>query len=434
MSVIGALGMVMGTGGNAALGAYQALDFGKKGAAIGALVGGGGFIGGQMLQGDDDSIGGAMLAGAFTGTVQSAFSTVQELYAFQNPQHISAVSSMNTTTTATAKTNAIHHFLTNPGGEGFFDMKNRTTGALAHMIDPANFMTDVTRYGMLTGDLSKAQGQILDAMGFEVDELGGMKMDEYGVPVKKSGKSPGGIFKGGFELLKGNVKDTLNAAESNSVWFSNKEAEIKINPMDSDGRRVLDADGNPLVRTVKLTGKESMGERAAMFVNANKEMYDGIFQGFGEAAGMKEFENIKGLDRFKSSEDYGSYLKNMEGGAVGTYKELKRTGIYGEDSTPLKRTIGLANESFAGSPLWARTVEKQIEQGVIDANSLQPGADGKVKLKGGGKAGRVMALIGDTVGLGGGVGAAIGAGAWLMSRPFSGGQNSVQSNAPYNPI
>jgi hypothetical protein len=430
MSVIGALGMVAGGAGNAALGAYQSLDFGKKGAAIGALVGVGGYMGGQALKGEDESLAGAMMAGAFTGTVQSAFSTAQELYAFHNPQHISAMSSMNTTTTATAKTNAMHHFLTSKSDKGFFDFKGRAAGAAMHLIDPSNFMTDVTRYGMITGDLSKAQGQIIDSLGFEVDESGGMKMDAEGNPMKKGGNRGGGILKGGYNILKNNVQDTLKAAESASPWFSKEATSIDINPMGTDGKRITDADGNAVTRTINLKGTESMGERAAMFVNANKEMYDGIFEGFQHGAKTDEMKHIQGLDRFKNADEYGDYLKNMEGGAVGTYKELKRAGIYGDDAPMLKKGLGIANEAFAGSPLWARTVEKQIENGTASVENI----DGKMKFKGGGKAGRVMSLIGDTVGLGGGLGAAVGAAGWLMTRPFSGGQNQVNSNAPYNPV
>ena len=59
MSVMGALGTITAGIGNAGLGAFQSADFGKKGVAIGALVGLGGYAIPKVMKGDDDSLGAA---------------------------------------------------------------------------------------------------------------------------------------------------------------------------------------------------------------------------------------------------------------------------------------------------------------------------------------------------------------------------------------
>jgi hypothetical protein len=86
-----------------------------------------------------------------------------------------------------------------------------------------------------------------------------------------------------------------------------------------------------------------------------------------------------------------------------------------------------------GSPVWSRTINKQIENGVV--KEVRDAA-GKVHLNGGGKIGRALAIVADTVLIGGGVGALAGGAAYAAKAPFHKRKetNELSSNTAYNAI
>ena len=93
---------------NVATNAIGAAEFGTKGVIIGAGVG----LGTELLinqigdEDDKNSVGTQFKRGFVSGSVASAFSTFQEQYAFKHPNRIQALTSINTTTTASSMTDA----------------------------------------------------------------------------------------------------------------------------------------------------------------------------------------------------------------------------------------------------------------------------------------------------------------------------------------
>lgn len=429
MSVIGLAAGMMGHG---ALGAYQSMDFGRKGLLAGGAIGAAGYLAGESI--DDGGLGGALVSGMITGSVQSAFSTAQELYAFKNPNHVSAMSSINTTTTATSIAGGVYDTIKGP---------NRSKAMFANALTPQNIMTDLTRMAMISGDMSTMNNKMAEAFG--LDPNTGEKLNKSGNSLKRA-----------FDFAKGHIKDNLDAADSKSPWFS-KEAtsfDIETNNPNYQRVRVLDESGNwvdkpgseprTLKKTISLTGKESMGQRAAMFVEANGQMYDDLFKDFGE---LHEMVGLKG-DGFavKDHKQYAEYLRSMNGGAVDTMESLHKAGYGGKGSSTLKRMIGLGVETYSGSPAWARVTAKQMKDGTITNTEAWTDAegnhrrrmiadvDGKVHIKGGGKWGRVAALAGD-IAMGGLLNAGLNAVIYGASSPFRGkSDQAVNSNKAYNPI
>ncbi|MCX7610277.1 MAG: hypothetical protein N2043_01660 [Ignavibacterium sp.] len=132
----------------------------------------------------------------------------------------------------------------------------------------------------------------------------------------------------------------------------------------------------------------------------------------------------------EDAESYAKYLRNIEPGALGTYKELERAGYVGKNANLKNKMISLGIEAFSGSPTWARITDKQInnfvKEGIYKSRdeAIQALKAGKMK----GKFGRAMGIIADTVGLGGGLYALGGAMYYGITYPFRDNKQKIQSN------
>lgn len=418
---------VAGMGLHGAFGAYSSADFGKKGMFAGGAIGAAGFLAGEAITGDDDSLGAALLSGMVSGSVQSAFSTAQELYAFSNPAHISNVSSVNTTTTATAMGNAILAPLTKEGRAEFGALREQGMGRIeagsalmtGKLATPENLMTDMLRMGMASNDFGAATAAIRDSMG------------------PKEDGSKKGAFAKVADLAKGmynNTMEVANTADNRTGWFSTEPITLDVVQKDILGRN-LDADGKVTdgpahVEKVSLTGKESVEERMGMYIDKNKHAMNDMLGKFSE---MQEMMGVE--SKFKTSDDLKGYLTNIESGAIGTYKELERAGFYGEDASLTKKAVGYGVETFNGSPAWARITDKQLTDGTASIeNYTDAKGNPRARISGGGRAGRIAGIVAD-IAMGGVINAAGNAAMWAVAQPFkSAGNHVINSNNAVNPI
>lgn len=494
-----AFGALVGMGVHGTLGASATTDFGKKGMLAGGVFGAGSYLLGEKITEEDQGVTGAIASGFITGSMQSAFSSAQEIYAFHNPGHISNVSSINTTTSATAMAHSMYAPFSKEGREQWKDLrKTQGKGIMqsafdmfnTNMLTSENTLTDATRLAMINNDTEAAADKMMRLMGLSRDE----------------GKfSPIGALKGQYS----DMWEAANVADDGGQWFGNKATDIDVQSktffgqhMDKDGRKLtgeyFDKDGksvgrmdaqmeawgsgkekwlkdnnidmdktkwyvagedvgfempgtksaskNPIkiaqdtaganieskahVERVSLTGNETISERMGLFLDANKNAYESAI--VNKAA---QDRAAGGNPRFDNFDDYKKYVTSMDGGALGTYQELKRGGFYDKDAPKMKQLMAYGTETMYGSPQWARTLDKQLENGTASLeNYTDDAGNKKVRINGGGKR-RIMSLIAD-VATGGGINAAANVGIWAATQPFKGGgdRHAVNANNAVNPI
>jgi hypothetical protein len=147
--------------------------------------------------------------------------------------------------------------------------------------------------------------------------------------------------------------------------------------------------------------------------------------------GLAELTGVAIPKGLNSTDEYVEYLRSIKPGARGTEEALRNAGFYDKGTPFRKKAAGLIYEGMNGSPVWSRTINKQIENGVV--KEVRDAA-GKVHLNGGGKIGRALAIVADTVLIGGGVGALAGGAAYAAKAPFHKRKetNELSSNTAYN--
>lgn len=488
MDALGALGTVTGMGVHGFLGASATTDFGKKGLYAGGAVGAASFLTGQMLTDEEDGAMGAIVSGMISGSMQSAFSTAQEIFAYHNPGSQAALGSINTTTSATAITEVMYAPFTKEGREQFKtiregdsqnDYKRRGVfQSLAkwgevNTLTPENILTDVTKIGMVYNDNEKGADKLLRLMGVSRDEGGFNPLtavkgewDDMNFSAKVADE--GGPW---FDKEKGTLKveqktffgqkidDNGNVLTGQYFDKSGKPVQMPTDPkkfknlevygigrktwMEENGvdesktqYAYKDKDGNMVQSTpakpkpIELNGNETMNERMGKWLDANEHAYSAML------GTMAERDRAAGKDvRFENFNDYKNYLMNIEGGAHGTYLELKRNGNYDKDTPTLKKALSYGTENMYGSPHWARTLDKQIQDGKTQVeNYVDDKGNKKVRLKGGGKA-RMVGAAADVL-MGGVLNAGINLGIYGVGSLFSGGGGSqaIAANNAYNPI
>lgn len=491
----GVFGTALGMGFHGTLGAAATTDFGKKGMAVGGAFGAGSFLVGEMLQDDENpTLGGAVASGLVSGSMQSAFSSAQEVFAFHNPGHVSNVSSINNTTSATAIANTMYLPFTEEGKSQWKELRQqesvRGNGKKKSMIEAAfdmgntnmmtseNMLTDATRMAMISNDIEGGADKMLRLLGIDRSGSGGFNpvsalkgqyadmfeaakvADDGGVWFDNKAKTidieqktffgqklneKGERLTGEYFSKSGDSPITMpNEVE---VWGMGKDKWMKENDIDESKtkyyveeqdetgqrRRKTDEAGNhieskPHTNSIDLTGKETMAERMGIYLEQNRHAYDSAIK----YNAMESSAKGK-TPRFTDFEGYKDYVTSMDGGALGTYQELRGAGYYDKESSFLKKSIAYGTETAYGSPAWARILDKQLESGKVELDTFtSPDGYDKVRIKGGGKGARIMGLVAD-VATGGAMNAALNVAMFTAAAPFrsNNGSTSIQTNQGY---
>ena len=593
---------LMTTAFNIGVGALGAAEFGTKGLIAGTAIGlGTEAVSYGATKDEEDSVKKAAKAGFISGVSQSAFSSMQELYAFRNPNSVQAISSLNSTTSVSAEFDAIKTILNKDewkrswrqaesGLKEIERLTGKSSGTVAQILAtpnimatkygatsmrPENFVVDIARSAQIKNQsmgedigeiVSSMQKRMMATAGIptnladvsddSIDALSnivknspnehveslfkraGMDLDKIneieGNPLFDIIKKNAGID-GSLELAPDSVIDKLRDVLSNEEVVSNiktgvskaqriagvkpKTKSKKIIEGISDGvtgfakaqydtiaETVKLGDGkvqSPWVNNVasdiaedkaSLLGKDyelkatkldvldDASERTAKMIERNSGMVDDTIELYNSISK----EALKGGTagaKIQNAAEMADYVRGIQPGAYGTYKELQRIGVYGENSSIVDKTIGLVLENKSGSPLWSRVLDKQLNGGkhggatasieksvdildeagkviknmstdAFDPKKLKAGHSVNVKntIKGKGKLARGLALAGD-IAIGGVATGALFAAPALLAKPFSnsnkennsgdrplkrGGRdlstNNVKSNSPVNPV
>lgn len=593
---------LMTTAFNIGVGALGAAEFGTKGLIAGTAIGlGTEAVSYGATKDEEDSVKKAAKAGFISGVSQSAFSSMQELYAFRNPNSVQAISSLNSTTSVSAEFDAIKTILNKDewkrswrqaesGLKEIERLTGKSSGTVAQILAtpnimatkygatsmrPENFVVDIARSAQIKNQsmgedigeiVSSMQKRMMATSGIptnladvsddSIDALSnivknspnehveslfkraGMDLDKIneieGNPLFDIIKKNAGID-GSLELAPDSVIDKLRDVLSNEEVVSNiktgvskaqriagvkpKTKSKKIIEGISDGvtgfakaqydtiaETVKLGDGkvqSPWVNNVasdiaedkaSLLGKDyelkatkldvldDASERTAKMIERNSGMVDDTIELYNSISK----EALKGGTagaKIQNAAEMADYVRGIQPGAYGTYKELQRIGVYGENSSIVDKTIGLVLENKSGSPLWSRVLDKQLNGGkhggatasieksvdildeagkviknmstdAFDPKKLKAGHSVNVKntIKGKGKLARGLALAGD-IAIGGVATGALFAAPALLAKPFSnsnkennsgdrplkrGGRdlstNNVKSNSPVNPV
>lgn len=253
-----------------------------------------------------------------------------------------------------------------------------------------------------------------------------------------------GVLKRLYKGAEGYVQDNWAAAEAKTPWFYSEGAEYNGKKLGANEDFTFEEEVAGEKKKITMNTNDSMEKRMQKYIDLRADEVDKMVDGLE-----------KGAQKINDHQDLKKYVDTLEPGALGTYKSLERAGLYGEDSNWKRKTIAFGVESFTGSPLWARVSDRQINKHVEERTkglNLKAGeilSDKQMefrneaikelqngKLGGGkGKAMRAAAILGDTVGLGGGLFAAGAVAHHTMMLPFQkdGGDQSVQSNNAYRP-
>lgn len=282
-----------------------------------------------------------------------------------------------------------------------------------------------------------------------------------------------GFVKAQYDTVAETVK--LGDGKVQSPWVNNVASDI------AEGEASLFGKDYKLKAT-KLNILDDASERTAKMIERNSGIVDDTIGLYNEISE----EVLKGGTagaKIRNASEMADYVRGIQPGAYGTYKELQRIGVYGENSSTLDKAIGFALENKSGSPLWSRVLDKQlkadkqgratasIEKSVdilneagkviknvptdaFDPKKLKAGHSVNVKntIKGKGKLARGLALAGD-IAIGGVTTGALFAAPALLTKPFSnsnkennsgdkplkrGGKdlstNNIKSNSPVNPV
>lgn len=594
---------LMTTAFNVGVGALGAAEFGTKGLIAGAAIGlGTEAVSYGATKDEEDSVKKAAKAGFISGVSQSAFSSMQELYAFRNPNSVQAISSLNSTTSISAEFDAIKTILNKDewkkswkqAGDGLKEIERLTgkkssgtaaqilatpnvmaTKAGATSMRPENFVVDIARSAQIKNQsMGEDIGEIVSSMQKRMMATAGIptsladvsddSIDALANIVKNSpNEHVESIFKqagmdlnriddlndnplfniikknagidGSLELAPDTVIDKLRDVLSDEETVSNiktgvsKAQDIVGVKPKTKSKKIIEgvtngvtgfakAQYDTIAETVKLgDGKvqspwvnnvssdiaedqaslfgkdynlkatsldvlDDASERTAKMIERNSGMVDdtiGLYNDFskkvlkGGATGAK----------IQNAAEMADYVRGIQPGAYGTYKELQRIGVYGENSSIVDKVIGFALENKSGSPLWSRVLDKQLNGGkhggatasieksvdildeagkviknvsvdAFDPKKLKAGHSVNVKntIKGNGKLARGLALAGD-IAIGGVATGALFAAPALLAKPFSnsnkennsgdkplkrGGRdlstNNIKSNSPVNPV
>lgn len=433
---------VINTVMNVATNAYSAKEFGTKGLVGGAGVG----LATSLLtekatenmkdEHGNNTLTGSIVSGAISGAALSSFSTAQELYAFSNPKSLAAVSSINTTTTANAITNTIS---TLTSKEGIDRVKNyrkqmidsgmskftSSVGAVGNvvsreMLATENFLTDFVRMGMVNNGSPNIEKMIGELESKFEENLGGKPLDGkkgFFNELKATGKTFA-------DKIWENTKESVNIGngKANTPWFSDKPVDIP------------NGDKTP----TKILGTETSKERMIKYIDHYKDDIEPIFNALkaGESEGYVPKSNINNID------DYKNYINRMDAGGLATYKELKHH--YRKDAPIGEKVSAFGTEIMNGSPLWARQLEKDLDNGASIVNNIKTKSGEKITnlsdealiktrkeladkgdeiakltkgVKGGNKVARVAGLVCDAVALGGAIGGIMGLAGHIASTP-----------------
>lgn len=285
--------------------------------------------------------------------------------------------------------------------------------------------------------------------------------------------SVAGFVKAQYDTVAETVK--LGDGKIQSPWVNNVASDI------AEGEASLFGKDYKLKAT-KLGVLDDASERTAKMIERNSGIVDdtiGLYNNVLEEA-------LKGGTagaKIRNASEMADYVRGIQPGAYGTYKELQRIGVYGENSSTIDKAIGLVLENKSGSPLWSRVLDKQLKGGkqgkatasieksvdildeagkviknvstdAFDPKKLKAGHSVNVKntIKGKGKLARGLALAGD-IAIGGVATGALFAAPALLAKPFSnsnkennsgdkplkrGGKdlstNNIKSNSPVNPV
>lgn len=282
-----------------------------------------------------------------------------------------------------------------------------------------------------------------------------------------------GFAKAQYDTIAETVK--LGDGKVQSPWVNNVASDIA-----EDKASLLGKDYN--LKATKLDVLDDASERTAKMIERNSGMVDDTIDLYNSISK----EALKGGTagaKIQNAAEMADYVRGIQPGAYGTYKELQRIGVYGENSSIVDKTIGLVLENKSGSPLWSRVLDKQLNGGkqgnatasieksvdildeagkviknvstdAFDPKKLKAGHSVNVKntIKGKGKLARGLALAGD-IAIGGVATGALFAAPALLTKPFSnsnkennsgdkplkrGGKdlstNNIKSNSPVNPV
>ena len=282
-----------------------------------------------------------------------------------------------------------------------------------------------------------------------------------------------GFAKAQYDTITETVK--LGDGKVQSPWVNNVASDIA-----EDKASLLGKDYN--LKATKLDVLDDASERTAKMIERNSGMVDDTIDLYNNISK----EALKGGTtgaKIQNAAEMADYVRGIQPGAYGTYKELQRIGVYGENSSVVDKAIGFALENKSGSPLWSRVLDKQLNGGkhggatasieksvdildeagkviknvsvdAFDPKKLKAGHSVNVKntIKGKGKLARGLALAGD-IAIGGVTTGALFAAPALLAKPFSnsnkennsgdkplkrGGRdlstNNIKSNSPVNPV
>ena len=313
---------------NVATNAIGAAEFGTKGVIIGAGVG----LGTELLisqigdEDDKNSVGTQFKRGFVSGSVASAFSTFQEQYAFKYPNRIQALTSINTTTSASAVIDIaddllskntfenLKYFAKNTykdikerdktgkkiseiaGKRAFTDLMSPITKNINTYMRPENIMFDIVKQSMITGedlgqDVLKALNPLYGGFSDEQyekyktassNEKDFAKLFKKDYGMKLSSEDYNNMIKhiGDKDLLFDDIrKRILNAEPKESLL-------AMFNGMKSLGEDTLKGtitagDGKAKSQWLNTTEDVVIPEKKIQ-VKTLKENYDGVFNGKDE--------------------------------------------------------------------------------------------------------------------------------------------------------
>lgn len=287
---------------NIATNAIGAAEFGTKGIIAGAGVG----LATELLtsqignEDNKDDVSVQFARGFVSGAVGSAFSTFQEQYAFKHPDKIQALTSINTTTSASAVIDTIDDLLkpsTASDLKNFFkktykDLKNNNgkqkaseiitehigkelfspvTKSVNTMLRPENVMFDIVKQSMITGeDLGQDVLKALNPL------YGGLSDEQY-EKYKKSVNDEKAFKKAfkkdyGMKLSSEDFKKMSGHINNKDLLFEDIKGRVENASLGEYMKSLLSGVSSLGEDTLKSTIKTGNGEATSPWLTTTKDV------------------------------------------------------------------------------------------------------------------------------------------------------------------